>query len=118
MATDKLTAEALESFCGTCEYHGHWLGLQLTDGAAYLYRNGAAWLIDAIASHQPEARRRVGDFQVWTLSVRGDRSALLECRADAGEAVRVSQRFDWTDFPLLTVKLFVQGRVVMLSNEY
>ena len=65
---------ALSQFTGTEEYHTHWIGrFVYTDGVQYLAEQcGAYWLLDAIASHQPQAMKdtMLRDFQSWRLVVK------------------------------------------------
>ncbi|HWB53519.1 MAG TPA: hypothetical protein VG722_04975, partial [Tepidisphaeraceae bacterium] len=109
----------LESFTGTENYYQHWLRLVFTDGVKYLAEKaGAYWLIDAIASWQAEIQEADREFELWELIVNPDSSAVLECRRDSGEPAIVSQKIDYTDFPLKSIKLYVQNGVLMLPSEY
>lgn len=118
----KKLKEALSGFCGTMEYHAITvLGSKFpcTDGVLFLAQEaGAFWLMDAIASHQAVARRRCGDFQVWTLRVNPDTSAVLECRADSNTGVQIRQEIEFTDFPLDEITLWVEGDVLLLPSEH
>ncbi|MEG4392904.1 DUF6876 family protein [Microcoleus sp. BROC3] len=132
----KMDAETLEKnlkhFCGTEQYFKHWLGLQYTDGVKYLADNAQAyWLIDAIASHQPRARRKesLTQFQLWFLHVgnahefikpKGDNDAVLTCWEDTPTKETqpaISQQIPMTDFPLKEIKLFLQEKVLLLPSE-
>jgi hypothetical protein len=57
-------------------------------------------------------------FQVWTLHVNDDRSAVVEMREDDGEPALVSQRIEYTDFPLRAFTLYAVDGVVLLPSEY
>jgi hypothetical protein len=118
--TDRETlATELASFTGTECYYKHWLRLNFTDGIKYLAEKaGAYWLIDAIASWQPELNESDREFQLWELTVNSDNGALLECRRDSGQPAIVTQKIDYTDFPLPSIKLFVQNGVLLLPSEY
>jgi hypothetical protein len=95
------------------------LRLNFTDGIKYLAEKaGAYWLIDAIASWQPELNESDREFQLWELTVNSDNGALLECRRDSGQPAIVTQKIDYTDFPLPSIKLFVQNGVLLLPSEY
>jgi hypothetical protein len=120
----------LEGFIGTEEYHRYPIGpLLLTEGAAYLAKEAKCyWLVDAIGSYQGElfdgklaaGRRRLREFgfQFWTLEVKEDKSAVLSCVEDSGVEPLVVQTFRYTDFPMRTVMLYLQGGVLMLPSEY
>lgn len=114
--------QELEFFTGTENhyYNPIFPGVRYTDGVRHLaLRAGAAWLIDAISSHIPDANALIGDsFQVWTLTVGEDQSALLECRADSDEPVIVKQEIAYTDFPLKTLKIYAENSVLLLPSEH
>lgn len=123
MKTAESLQDKLNRFIGTTEYHRLTLGpLVATDGVAFLAENaGAYWLVDAIASRQPQAKRRCPGFQLWTLRLDRDDpcpGAVLECRADSNTEVKIRQRIMYTDFPLDAIKLYVRDGVLMLPNEY
>lgn len=89
----------------------------LTDGVLALAdRAGAHWLTDLVASHQ-RGRVRAEPFQVWTLTVNPDRTAVAECRADTGAPVLVRQSIPFTDFPLPSITLWLEYGVLMLPSE-
>lgn len=120
----------LDQFWCTENYH-RWSSLFprmfLSDGADYVAQNGgkqgAFWLMDAIASYQPKLlkNQRLREFQVWTLAVAEDKSAVLTCVADSGEKPVVTQKFDYTDFDF-TIKLWVEpcqgGWLILLPSEH
>ena len=135
--TKMLTAEELKSqlpqFTGTEYYYSHpFFGIKYTDGIRFLAENaGAFWLIDAIASYQPQLARNpmLRDFQVWILVV-GDshnfikpqpkNKACLTCWEDTpnvGVKPAVSQQIPYTDFPLSEIKLYLESGVLLLPRE-
>jgi hypothetical protein len=122
MAPNELAA-TLAGFTGTMEHYRHWTGhLVYTDGVKFLAENaghGAYWLLDAIASYQPECQKdaMLRDFQVWTLTVAPNKSAVLKCERDTND-VALTQTIEFTDSPLPEIKLYVQNGVLMLPSEY
>jgi len=116
-----LGAQALAQFTGSEVFHRHPLsgGCVYTEGVLYLAETGSAyWLIDAILCpqlHVAELRR--AEFQVWTLTVRQDRSATLIC-ADGNDAEFYSHPISWTDFPLDSVTLWFANRTLYLPSEH
>ncbi|MEG5036213.1 DUF6876 family protein [Microcoleus sp. AT3-D2] len=135
MSKVKMDAETLtknlQHFCGSEQYYRHFLGINYTDGVKYLADNAQAyWLIDAIASHQPKARRirRLTEFQLWFLHVgkehefikpKGNNDAVLTCWEDTpklGVTPAIIQQIPYTDFPLKEIKLFLQERVLILPS--
>ena len=124
-ATQNITTENLEQFSGTTSYRwSDFKALKMTDGVQFLQDNGAGWLITAIASYQPKLNHDNNgslDFQVWQLSkIEEDGKTYwkLICQADAGEPLLVEQVIEYSDFPLLNIKLFVCDNVLMLPSEY
>ena len=125
----------LDQFTGTDGYV-RWSPLfrrmVLTDGAKFVADNGggngAYWLMDAIASHQPKALKNemLRDIQFWTLEVKekdGRKSAVLTCRVDSGEKPTITQKIEYTDFDLPKIDLWVEPLdentyVILLPNEH
>jgi len=107
----------LDGFTGTTKYHRNWLGMHYTDGIEHLANRARAyWLIDAIASWQ--YRMKSIDLQIWELAVAPDCSAhLIGYIASVDEAI-VQQKIDYTDFPLKSIELWVEGGVLFLPSEY
>lgn len=119
-----ITESDLRQFHGTEQWFQHWTrALIYTEGIHYLEQNGAGWLVDAIASYQLDPKLNKGDlrdFQLWELKVK-DNTGVLTCRADSGVKPVVTQNFEYTDFPLAEITLYVEageaGRVLMLTSE-
>jgi hypothetical protein len=125
--SETITGAALAQFIGTTRYYRYTMGLILTDGAAYLARNGAAWLLDIVASARLVPAVRRAEFECWTLRVDLTKQcAEVVCTDGNGEReanILYRQRLDYTDFPLAELKLYVVadsdlGKVVMLTSEY
>ena len=123
--TSEITEANLANFYGTSQWYRHWSRqLLMTDGTHFLCENGAAWLIDAIASHQgPRLARACGYFQFWTLKVDLEKhEAVLICQRDSGEPRLVEQKIPYTDFPLAEIKIWVEGegenKVCLLPSEH
>jgi len=88
-----------------------------TDGVRYLAEEaGAYWLLDVIASYQPQ----LGDveFQVWKLEKQANNSALVYAVEDEGKPPLVEQEIPYTDFPFEEYKLYCQNTVILLPSEY
>jgi hypothetical protein len=113
----------LRQFTGTENYYRHWIGnIVFTDGVRYLAEKaGAMWLIDAIASYQNNRKvcsnLMLQEFQLWILKVNNGK-AVLTCQVDTGTKPVVTQRIEYTDFPLAEIKLYVEpmgnGRFCLL----
>jgi len=111
----------LAHFTGTEAYHRTHPGLLATDGAKYLADEaGAYWLLDIIWS---VLRKITDDFAVLELTVQDNRRAVVVIHdGREPETTYHRQEIAWTDFPLASVKLYIQengaDRVVMLRSEY
>jgi hypothetical protein len=81
--TKTLAAEDLRQFTGTETWYRHPLNPSVlyTDGVQYLaYHGSAYWLVDTIAIAQLYVKVLAEEeFQVWTLKVNPDFTALLIC---------------------------------------
>ena len=112
----------LSQFIGSTQLYSHWLGIQYTDGVKFLAKNGNAyWLIDAIASHQTKKLLQIPElhkFQLWQLTVNSDKSAILTCKPDNNSPEVVSQKIEFSDFPLPYVSMYLVDKVLMLPSEY
>lgn len=115
----------LDQFTGTEHYYKHFTGIKYTDGIKYLAdKTKCYWFIDAIASHQQsnltDAFGKVKDchFQIWTLRVFKDRTAVVIMKEDTDEEPRVSQEIEYTDFPLDEIEVYCIDGVILLKSEY
>ena len=114
----------LAQFTGSETAYRHCMGrLVYTEGVQYLAEKGGAyWLIDAIASYQPDKRitscPELVDFQLWELAVGEDKSAKLTVRTDSDKPAAITQEIPFTDFPLERVKLYVCNGTLLLPSEY
>jgi hypothetical protein len=120
---NKVALNNLNQFTGTEHYYRH-LGIQYTDGIKFLAENAECdWLLDAIGSYQPGLNRnqRLAEFQLWELKVAeggGFSSAVLTC-TDGDSAVPViTQDIEQTDFPLPSIRLYVENGVLLLPSEH
>src|SRR5215813_11548450 len=107
--TPRLTDADLQQFTGTEHWYRHGLNraVLFTDGAKYVAdQGGAYWLLDEIALAQRYDKRMAAEgFQVWTLTVHPDRTAVLVCEDGNGREVR-RKTIAFTDFPAASVTLW------------
>ena len=116
-----LNAHDLVEFTGSQIFYRHALsaGCLYTEGVQYLAEAGSAyWLLDAILCPQlHEPALRAAEFQVWILTIREDRSAMLVCTD--GDGLHLNEHpVPWTDFPLDTVTLWFANRTLYLPSEH
>jgi hypothetical protein len=121
ITTKTLRAEDLRQFTGSATFYRHALNRKVvfTEGAHYVAETGGAyWLLDEIALVQPyEPRIAAEEFQVWTLTVRADRSATLACGDGNGNIV-FSKEIEYTDFPLEAITLWFANNTIYLPGEH
>ena len=114
----------LTQFCGSSEFFQHWTKrLIYTEGVRYMAEHGGAyWLINAVASCQPDkritSRPDLVDFQPWELAVAEDKTATLTMRGDLDQPAVITQEIPFTDFPLEQIKFYVCNGTLMLPSEY
>ncbi len=114
----------LAQFTGSTALFTHWLKiLSYTEGVKFLAsKTNSFWLIDAIASHQNRSlllkHPELKEFQLWQLEVKADKTAKLTCRIDSDCEPVVTQKIEYTNFPLTQIKLYVREKVLMLPSEY
>ena len=115
--TEQLQKELLQ-FIGTENWYKHWAGLlHYTDGIKYLAdKAGAYWLVDLVASYQHKLKG--APFQLWSIKVNDDKTAVVEMREDIGLEPLVTQRIEFTDFPLADFEFYISNGVLMLKGEY
>jgi len=111
--------KTLKTFIGTDAYHQTVLpNVNCTDGVHYVRSAcDAFWLVDAIASYQPEFREKAG-FQVWTLKVNDERKGVLTMKEDSDKPDIIKQEFDYTDFPLDKMEMWCIDGIILLPSEY
>jgi hypothetical protein len=108
--------EQLQHFNGTENYYKYFGGLVLTDGVRELAeRFKCYWLLDIIASYQPELRKEC--FQVWTLLRNENDTALVRC-TNGNEKELISQTIPYTDFKAHIATIWLHHMVLLLPSEY
>jgi hypothetical protein len=120
-----IAAEDLKStlshFTGTTRYiRDPFTGLIHTDGIEHLAeRAGAQWLISDIgAVFRLHPNVKGIPFQLWTLTVSEENTAVLTCREDCDMPVIYEQKYEYTDFPVGTWKMYLIDGVLMVPSEY
>ncbi len=114
---------ALRQFTGTESYHKHLFPgkspILLTDGCDFIRNECKAWwLFDAILSYQCEKILRNVNFQIIELRQNmKDLSWLLTIHEDSNLKPLISQRIEFSDFPLDYLKLYVIQGIVLLPSE-
>lgn len=132
----KITLNSLTAFSGEGDFYRYSSLFRrhlLTGGTKYLAEVcGAYWLMDAIASHLPNAvrrDRRLREFQIWKLRKNKTNDGVsLTCWADTGpsERAQITQRIEFSDFfdsfDGTEITLYAAASdgnwVIMLPSEY
>ena len=114
---------ALRGFTGTEKYHQHLFPgkspILLTDGCRWVKETlNSHWLFDAILIYQNDKRLKGVNFQLWELrQSKKDLSWLLTCSEDSGQKPLISQKIEFSDFPLDYIKLYVICGIALLPSE-
>ena len=121
MSKGKLSEADLRQFTGSENWYRHGLNRAVlyTDGAKYVADEGEAyWLLDEIALAQ-RGQKAVSaqEFQVWTLTVKADRSASLTCE-DGNDNTVFEKRIELTDFPAERITLWFENGTIYLPSEH
>jgi len=114
---DDLDLKYLENFIGTQKYYHGYLGVNLTDGVAYISNNGYSWLVtDAISVIKTKLVSE--EFLCIKLEILGDSKARMIV-TDGNDKTLYEQNYDYTDAKR-NLKLFYDknSNVLMLSGEY
>ena len=116
-----LTKADLKQFTGTENWYRHWLVRRLlyTEGVQYVAETGGAhWLIDDIALAQRFEKNLAKEaFQLWRLTVKENRKAILVCEDGNGHGIFAAQ-IEYTDFPLDEITFYLVNHVLLLPSEY
>lgn len=129
MSDEKITITELEAelvnYYGTERYYkggALFPNMVYTDGVnAMAKRVGAYWLVDLVFSYQNNENPAVVEapFQIWTLKVNADNTAVVTCKEDTNQPVLVEQEIEYTDFPVTDeFKLYFIDGVCLLPSEY
>jgi hypothetical protein len=112
---------SLSHFTGTTRYiRDPFTSLIHTDGIEHLAeRTEAHWLVSdigAVFRYHPKVKDI--PFQLWTLTADVDNKAVLTCREDCDMPVIYEQKYEYTDFPVGTWKMYLIDGVLMVPSEY
>lgn len=126
MKTKEELLELLPGFCGSETLYTHRLiqtTIELTEGVMFLVREAeCTWLIDAIASYQPDIKKSgnemLKEFQIWELTRQQECEFLLSCKEDSETPPAYSQEIEFSDFPLDKIKLWLCNTTLLLPSEY
>ena len=116
-----LDPATLAQFTGSQEFYRHPIvhDIIFTEGAKYVADTaGAYWLLDQIALAQrciPSVTSE--EFQIWTLTVKPDLTATLNCGDGDGHVV-FSEPIEFTDFPVEEFQLYFCNNCIHLPSEY
>ncbi|MCU0543265.1 MAG: hypothetical protein MUE44_14010 [Oscillatoriaceae cyanobacterium Prado104] len=126
MKTKEELLELLPRFCGSETFYAYRLlniAFRLTEGVKFLAKEAECfWLVDAIASYQPEIKQSgnqmLAEFQIWELTRKLECEFLLVCKEDSNTEPACSQEIEFSDFPLDEIKLWLCDGTLMLPSEY
>ena len=118
MSKPTIDEKVLKQFIGTQNYF-NVMGVNVTDGVKYIMDNGASWLVTDIIAWQIKPRIKILPYQTWKLKVNlEDHTAELTMQEDTGKPILVRQHYEYTDFPLKEITLWIENRVLILPSEH
>jgi hypothetical protein len=111
----------LKSFTGSEGYTNGFMGVKLTDGVAYVAKNGASWLISDMCVILKVEKKVVSEpFVAIKFNIK-DKKANVSYE-DGNDTKLYSQKYKYTDFnehfEEKEVIFFYTDGVLMLSGEY
>lgn len=110
---DDLELKGLEQFCGTEQYH-RVMGMNATDGVAYIMQNGYSWFVtDAAAVIMMKLKGE--EFLSVKLVVKGTTAKMII--TDGNEKTLYTQDYKYTDAKR-DLNLYCTDGVIMLNGEY
>lgn len=113
--------QALDQFYGSESFYRHALfrKYRYTEGVQYLAQEGQAyWLLDYIFGKQfDEKKLKQQPFQVWTITVEEDKSAIIEV-SDGNKNRLARFELDFTTFPISPFSLWLIEGTLLLPSEY
>lgn len=110
---DDLELKELEQFCGTEQYH-KVMGLNATDGVAYIMQNGYSWFVtDAVAVIRTKLAGQ--EFLSIKLEVNDSKAKMLI--TDGNDLILYTQDYEYTDAKR-NLSLYCTDGVLMLNSEY
>ncbi len=116
MKSIKNANELFKHHSSTDGYFNYSFDMMYTDGIESLVEKFECyWLLDVICSYQSGLKNH--DFQVWTIEVSNDSSAVVIC-TDGNDNILRKQRIPFTDFKAETCTLWVEGNVILLPSEH
>ena len=117
MSKEREIRAGLSQFIGTLNYYRHFTGIKFTDGIKFLAdKCGCYWLLDVVCSYQHKLKNV--KFQIWSIKVNDDKSALVSMSEDTGQRIAVKQELEFTDFPLKEYEFYLIEGVILLKSEY
>ena len=109
----------LAGYIGTDQYHKlSIVPVNCTDGVkGFADLAQAYWLISdlTIVAHM---KYKNVPFQLWEIKVAEDHTAALTMREDTGLPAKYTQKYEYTDFPVGSFKLYLIDGVLLLPSEY
>ena len=97
-------------------FYKYNFGLVITDGVKALAETYSCWwLIDIIASYQPQLRKE--EFQVWKLEKYDGDKATVTCE-DGNDHILRTQKIPYTDFSADIATVWVEFGTALLPSEH
>lgn len=115
---DDLTLKDLNQYYGTEQYH-NVMGVNVTDGIAYIINNGYSWFVTDFISLVIAKHESIKDEEFLSIKLKVDvekKTAVMEV-TDGNEKILYTQNYEYTDAKR-DLNLYFTNEVLLLSGEY
>ena len=108
----------LQMFTGTDNYYFNPLfkSIKYTEGVKYVSDYGAGWLVTDILGYLCSKKLKSQEFLSITFEKKVDKGTLFF--HDGNGNLLGKHKYDYTDFPIPSLKMFCYDNVLMLASEY
>jgi len=116
--TDDLTLKDLNQYYGTEGYH-NVMGVNVTDGIAYIIKNGYSWFVTDFISLVITKHESIKDEEFLSIKLKlnaDEHKAIMEV-TDGNDKILYTQNYEYTDAKK-ELNLFYTDGVLLLSGEY
>ena len=116
-STDDLTLKDLDQYSGTEQYHAV-MGANVTDGVAYIMKNGYSWYVtDFLAIARSDKKLKGQEFLAVELKANVGNGKPEMVVTDGNMNVLYTQKYSFTSAKR-NPKMFYKDGVLMLAGEY
>jgi len=113
---DDLTLKDLNQYYGTENYY-NVMGVKVTDGIAYIMKNGYSWFVTDFLSLVITKHESIKDEEFLSIKLKLDGTKGLMEITDGNEKILYTQNYKYTNAKT-ELNLYFTNEVLLLSGEY